>query len=270
MSEMMGSLYREFVEPLTGELLCSWHEMVMRGRWDVAQIGGYRTHAEPMQIVSGYVGSPKVHYEAPPSNVVSREMNCYIKWFNKIDSSCSTALPILTRAGIAHLYFECIHPFEDGNGRIGRAIALKAIFQGLHRPTIIALSDILNRDKKNYYGALAKNNRNNDITEWLLYFLQSALKAQQHTQAIIDLVIEKKKFYERFANKLNIRQQKVVTRLFREGVSGFEGGLSAKNYIKIANTSASTATRDLQQLVDMGAFSAKGELKSRRYFLKLT
>ncbi|MEK6731775.1 MAG: hypothetical protein AABY34_06335 [Pseudomonadota bacterium] len=139
----------------------------------------------------------------------------------------------------------------------------------MNRPTIIALSDILNQDKKNYYRALAKNNCSNEITAWLFYFAQSILKAQQHTLAIIDFIIAKKKFYTRFSELLNQRQCRVIERLFREGTKGFEGGLSAKNYINIAKTSASTATRDLQELVKMGALSAEGELKSRRYFLKL-
>jgi Fic family protein len=120
---MMGDLYRHFADPLSDAVLLGWQAALLRGRKDLKTIGAYRRHADPMQIISGYSHAPRVHFEAPPSSRVPAEMKTYLKWFN----STAGKLPPLTRAGIAHLYFESIHPFEDGNGRIGRALAEKAL-----------------------------------------------------------------------------------------------------------------------------------------------
>ena len=114
--------------------------MLTSGRRDLQDIGSYRRHAEAMQIVSGAVHAPEVRYEAPPSTDMPREMARFIDWFNRTAPGGTNPLPALTRAGIAHFYFVCVHPFEDGNGRIGRAIAEKVLAQSLGRPTLTALA----------------------------------------------------------------------------------------------------------------------------------
>ena len=139
-AEMMVDLYRSFAEPLAGETLFAWHRMLTGSRRDLKDVGRYRTRPEPMRIVSGPVHAPMVHFEAPASADVPREMSRFIDWFNRTGPDGTMPLPALTRAGIAHFYFVCIHPFEDGNGRIGRAIAEKALAQGLGRPTLTALA----------------------------------------------------------------------------------------------------------------------------------
>ena len=130
-ADMMMDLYRSFAEPLTHETMFRWHRMLTTGRRDLKNIGAYRTHDEPMQIISGPVGNPKIHFEAPPSVAMEREMDGFVNWFNDAAPRGNTALPALTRAGIAHLYFVTIHPFEDGNGRIAHALAEKALSQAL-------------------------------------------------------------------------------------------------------------------------------------------
>jgi Fic family protein len=264
-SEMMVDLYKHYQTPLSHDQLFTWHEMLTNGRRDLIDIGKYRTHEEPMQIVSGVLDRPTVFYEAPPSSQIPDEMNTFISWFNEQESK----LEPLTRAGVAHLYFENIHPFEDGNGRIGRAISEKALSQSLERPTLIAISDTIESKKKEYYAALQKNSTNLEITHWLEYFCEMVLKAQDHTQSMIDFLIQKEKFYTRFDNEFNERQGKVVQRIFKEGINGFKGGLSAENYIKITGTTASTATRDLQKVVELGAFKRSGERKGTRYYLNI-
>src|SRR5690606_25971813 len=146
-------------------------------------------------------------------------------------------LPALTRAGIAHLYFVCIHPLEDGNGRIGRAIAEKALAQSFGQPTLIALSHTIQKHKKAYYEALEHNNKGIEITDWLLYFSKTILQAQLRTQSLIDFVIERTKLYDRVRGLLNDRQEKLLARMFREGPDGFMGGLSVKNYLSITGAS---------------------------------
>jgi Fic family protein len=222
-----------------------------------------------MQVVSGPVDRRKVHFEALPSKTVSREMAAFNAWFSRTAPGGKQPLPALTRAGMAHLYFVSVHPFEDGNGRIGRAIAEKSLAQNLERPTLIALAYTIEAKRKAYYSALERINQRLEITDWLVWFAQTVLDAQEYTIRFVEFLIEKAKLYDRLAGALNERQQKVLARMFKEGLSGFKGGLSAENYIRITKTSASTATRDLQYLVAKGALRRTGELKQTRYHLNL-
>ncbi len=269
-SEMMVDLYLNYNKPLSHELLFEWHKMITNGRRDLTDIGRYRTHENPMQVVSGRLDKPRVHFEAPPSKQVPEEMEQFIKWFNTVhnNESKSEILP-LVKAGIAHLYFVSIHPFEDGNGRIGRAIAEKSIALSTNQPTLISLSHTIEANKKNYYASLEKHNTVLEITNWLVYFGQTILDAQQYTLMQIDFLIEKTKFFDHFSAQLNERQLIVIKRLFEAGYTGFKGGLSANNYLRIARTSASTATRDLKDLVEKQIFIKTGKLKSSRYSLNI-
>ncbi len=264
-SEMMVDLYKSYNTPLTHDQLFDWHKMLTNGRRDLLDIGAYRTHDDPMQIVSGAIDNPTIHYEAPSSSEVPSEMDAFVKWFNEDSKN----LEALTRAGIAHLYFESIHPFEDGNGRIGRAISEKMLSQSLNRPTLIALSYTIESRRKDYYAHLQASSVTLEITDWLVYFCEMVLEAQNYTQSMIDFLIEKAKFYRQFEERFNERQKKAVERIFREGINGFKGGLSADNYITITGTTASTATRDLKKMADMGAFTRTGERKATRYYLNI-
>jgi Fic family protein len=222
-----------------------------------------------MQIVSGRLHEPQVYFEAPPSSHMNAEMTTFVAWFNGTAPASRRPLPALTRAGIAHLYFVSIHPFEDGNGRIGRALAEKSLAQNLGQPTLIALAYTIERERKAYYAALHRNSRNIEITDWLIWFAEMVLEAQRNTIRRVDFYIAKARLYERLRGQLNVRQEKAMARMFREGIDGFEGGLSAENYIAITRTSRATATRDLQELVAIGALTRTGELRHTRYHLKL-
>jgi Fic family protein len=268
-AEVMVDLYQGFDADLSHSILFEWHKMLTNGRRDLIDIGQYRTHLEPMQIVSGAIYAPKVHFEAPPSSQMMPEMGQFIAWFNDTAPKGKTPLPALLRAGIAHLYFVSIHPFEDGNGRIGRAIAEKALAQCLGQPTLIAIAYTIARNKKAYYSALELANKQNEITGWLIYFAEMVLNAQNYTQAWIEFLINKAKFYDRLHGQLNPRQEKVLARLFSEGPDGFIGGLSADKYISITGAPRATVTRDLQDLVGKGALLRKGERKHTRYLLNL-
>lgn len=268
-SEMMVDLYQNAIAPLSHDQLYKWHEMLTNGRRDLKEIGSYRSHDEPMQIVSGEFLQPTIHYEAPPSEVVAKEMEQFVDWFNATAPREKDQLPTLIRAGVAHIYFESIHPFEDGNGRIGRAISEKALSQSLGNPTLIAISQTIEKKRKNYYAALQSGSKGLDINQWLHYFCEMVLAAQDYTQNMLDFLIDKGKFYKRFDGTLNERQAKAVERMFREGVDGFKGGLSAENYINITQATRPTATRDLRNLVEQSAFVKKGERKYTRYFLNI-
>lgn len=257
-AQMMVDLYQTFQSPLSHINLYAWHTMLTNGRRDLHDIGQYRTHQEPMQIISGPIHSPKIHFEAPPSTQVMPEMERFIIWFNDIAPDGKSPLPALVRAGIAHLYFESIHPFEDGNGRIGRAIAEKALAQSLGQPTLIAIAHMIEKNKKAYYAALEQANKSNEITQWLIYFAETVLNAQSYTQVRLEFLINKAKLYDRVRGQLNARQEKALARMFREGPEGFQGGLSADKYLRITGTTRPTATRDLQDLVMKGALTRTG------------
>ena len=219
-----------------------------------------------MQIVSNPYGKVRIHFEAPPSSRVPDEMEGFISWFNQSEQAIAHA-PV--RAAIAHLYFESIHPFEDGNGRIGRAISEKAISQGLGRPAVLSLSRTIEANKKQYYDALEQAQKTNEISSWIQYFVEIVLVAQVDAEQQVEFVLRKTKFFDRIKNDLNKRQLKVVGRMLDEGPDGFEGGMNARKYISITKTSKATATRDLQKLVEIGVFEPVGGGRSTRYRLCL-
>lgn len=264
-SDMMADLYKNFDHKLTHQALFRWHKMLLNGRNDLQNIGKYRAHDDPMQIVSGKIYEPKIHFEAPPSKKIKKEINQFILWFN---DSAGKLAP-LTRAAIAHLYFVSIHPFEDGNGRIARALSIKALSQSIKQPLLTSLSTIIQKHRKKYYDALESSSYHNEITDWLNYFAKTFLESQKYTQKLIEFILQKANLYDALQDQLNERQEKVLQRMFLEGLDGFKGGLSAENYIKITKTSKATATRDLHDLVEKKALIKTGELKGTRYFLNI-
>jgi Fic family protein len=268
-SEMMVDLYRSFAEPLSDDMLFSWHRVLFKDRGGLKDVGRYRTGHDAMEVVSGPIHAPRVHFEAPPSSRVPEEMARFVAWFNHTAPADNESLPALTRAGIAHLYFESIHPFEDGNGRIGRAIAEKALAQNFGQPTLIALAATILSRRKAYYAALEAANQSNEVTAWLFWFAGISIEAQRHTTARVEFLIEKTRLLDRLRGQLNARQEKVLLRMLREGPEGFKGGLSAGNYGTISGASPATATRDLADLVEKSALLRVGERRHARYHIAI-
>ncbi len=240
----MIDVHNTFKEPITENNLFEWHLMLLASHPNPhLKIACWRTDEEPMQIVSGHQGRWTIHYEAPPAKKIPKEMEEFILWFNQTAPDSPHALPFAAvRVAIAHLYFETIHPFEDGNGRIGRALSEKALSQG--------------------FGY-------NEITNWIRYFINVILQAQLNVEAQINFILKKSIFYNKFTELLNPRQLKAIQRMLQEGVTGFEGGMSAKKYMVITGTSKATATRDLQQLLDWNILKRIGSGRSTHYELNL-
>ena len=269
-AELMIDVRDTYAQKLTQDKLFSWHKMIMKGRRGV-KIGSWRTHKDPMRVVSGQMGKQKVHFEAPPSTRIPGEMKNFIRWFNETGPGGSKEIkkpPV--RSAIAHIYFETIHPFEDGNGRIGRAVSEKVLSQGVGRPILLSLSGIIEANRNAYYDALKVAQRSNEITPWINYFMNVILDAQVATEEQIDFTLKKTKFFDHFQDQLNERQLRIARRMLEEGPKGFEGGMSAKKYIAITHTSKATATRDLQDMVEKGAFILSGGGRSTRYQVNLT
>lgn len=269
MAALLMNVRETYSEPLTEKKLFAWHSSLLLGAKDVL-VGCWRTHKEPMQVISGALGKQKVHFEAPSSDAVPNEVKQFLKWFN--DSSPFGNHPIkkpIIRSAIAHLYFESIHPFEDGNGRLGRCISEKALSQYLDRPILMSLSRGIEADKKAYYQNLEKAQKSNNITEWITYFIKTVLIAQEQSAQEVAFTLKKARFFDRFKDQLNDRQLRAVQRMLEEGPKGFEGGMNAQKYIGITKTSKATATRDLQDLVSKGIFIPTGGGRSTRYQLAL-
>jgi Fic family protein len=263
-SELLIDVYRRSEEPLTLDRLLGWHELLMQGRRDI-ETGVFRSGDDPMQVVSGPVHEPRVHFEAPHSARVPQEMKGFMDWWG----TGGKALPCLARASVAHLYFESIHPFEDGNGRIGRAISELAVSQSLGHPVILSLSRMIVADRKSYYDGLARASRAMEIGSWVEYFSRTILKAQEQNACSVEFLVRKSHLFDRLGEHFNSRQEKALLRMFREGINGFAGGLSASNYRAITKATTATTTRDLAGLVELGALRRTGERKHTRYHLNL-
>jgi Fic family protein len=254
---MMVDVRQSYKDALSEKTLFQLHQMLMYVAKGTSQItiGAWRTHSDPMQVISGWPSKVKVHFEAPPSKEVPLEMARFIDWFNRTAPGQPDAIvPGPLRAAVAHLYFESIHPFEDGNGRLGRALAEKALSQDLGRPALISLSSLIDSQRKRYYEALKQGQQSNEITAWVAYFIRTVLEAQQAAEKLIEFTLGKAKFFDQFKAVMNERQQKVVARMLKEGPEGFKGGMNAAKYMNIAHCSKATATRDLADLQEKKIF----------------
>jgi Fic family protein len=262
--------------PLTHDRLHRWQSAIFPGGTSGTQriaVGRYRDHVEPMQIVGGSVGhDPVIYFEAPPSSQVPAEMERFLAWFSQT-TPVPGARPVidgLARAAIAHIWFETIHPFEDGNGRIGRAIVDMAIAQDRHTPLrLYSLSRELLESRSAYYDGLTKVQQGDgDVTEWVAWFAERLSAACRRTGDIVDRALGKSRFWATHSHvALNPRQRKVLQRLLDDGDGGFLGGLNADKYVRLTSTSKATATRDLSALVEGGLLWTSGQGKAIRYYV---
>ncbi len=247
--EMMLDATQQFTKPLTKERLFDWHAHLFPGvrtTRDKFRVGAWRDDSQgPMQIVSGPVGRHKVHYEAPAADRVEGEMGKFLAWFDGDEEED----PLL-KAAIAHLWFVTIHPFEDGNGRIGRAIAEMCLARSDgSAQRFYSMSSQILEERKEYYEVLEKTQAGSlDITEWLAWFLGCLDRAIEQSNQITSSALEKELFWKGLRQKkisLNGRQTKVLNKLF----SGFEGKLTREKWMKITKASSRTALRDIEELI---------------------
>jgi Fic family protein len=279
--DVLNDATTAFDQPLDTDRLCRWQSALFPGGTSGIQriaVGRYRDHDDPMQIISGALGREVVHYEAPPSKNVAKEMQHFLTWFaNSAPDPSPTEtnrMPMdpIARAAIAHLWFESIHPFEDGNGRIGRAIIDMALAQYLKQPLrLYSLSRQLLGSRSAYYDALNQAQRGGcDVTEWVEWFSYQSTAACQSASGVIDQAILKRHFWDTHTGSaLHERQRKVLQRLLDDGDGGFLGGLNAEKYIKMTGVSKATATRDLGQMVANGQLCSRGVGKAVRYYVNV-
>jgi len=268
-AQMMLQVRADYRQKLSERLLKKWHSILMAEARNI-HAGKWRKGKEAMQVISGRAGAVEVHYEAPPSDAVPEMMRGFIQWYHQFAFlQLGKVGEGMLKAALAHLYFETIHPFEDGNGRIGRALAEKILAEHLELPLYIGLSPIIEKNKKQYYNELKAAQRNGNATQWILYFFDVMIQAEQAVKAIANFSMLKTSFFDRFKSQLNPRQEKAIQKMLEYGQDGFEGGMTAKKYSSINNTSKATATRDLQDLAAMEAFVPQGGGRSVSYRLNL-
>ena len=249
--ELMVDATGKYATALTQERLFGWHAALFpTGRSSMTKItvGAWRDDSTgPMQVVSGPIGKQKVHYQAPPASRVTKEMKAFLKWFAKPGDTDG-----LLVAGLAHLWFVTVHPFDDGNGRIARAIADMALARAEGTgQRFYSMSAQIRRERDDYYDMLEKTQKGGlDITAWQEWFLTCLLRAVEGTHDTLGFVLNKARFWERFAKEpLNERQIKVLNRL----LDGFDGKLTTSKWAKLTKCSQDTAYRDILDLVERGA-----------------
>ena len=259
---------------LTENKLCQWQEQLFPegpGLMNPIKLGELRGEA-PMQVLSGSIEKPKVHFEAPPRNRLEPELNVFIQWFNNAPKD----LDMLLRAGIAHLWLVTLHPFDDGNGRITRAVTDRALAQAEQRSIrFYSLSASIMERRKEYYEQLEHTQKGNlDITPWLIWFLNMLENALTQGQIRLSRVLDKSRFWMRHSQTpLTERQIKTLNRLLdvgaaQENAEGFAHGINAEKYKSLTKVSKPTATRDLTDLLEKGCLIKIGGGRSTRYAIK--
>lgn len=266
--ELMVEVREQYNTELSENLIKHWHSLLFNNTKTILA-GEYRKGSEPMVIVSGAHGREVIHYEAPPSTNIPNEMKDFVNWYNSYNVESNDIKNTLIKTSIAHLYFETIHPFEDGNGRIGRAIAEKCLAQCLQRPLLMSLSSSIEKNKKSYYNALKDAQRTLEISKWIYFFSKTILHAQKQAKKTIHFILNKSSFLDKNKSKLNERQLKVILKMLDKDSEGFEGGMTAKKYMSITKISKATATRDLQDLTNKNVLYVSGFGRSISYNLTI-
>ncbi|UYM15975.1 Fic family protein [Endozoicomonas euniceicola] len=269
LAEMMLDAITNLESPLTLDRLYQWHHWLFPDTGFSLQSiqAGQLRGDEPMQVVPGRIDRPAVHFEAPPRNQLEPELSRFFDWFNqsKNDPTCDP----LIRAAISHFWFVTLHPFDDGNGRLTRAITDLALAQAdAQSIRLYAMSTVILENRKDYYNILEQSQRGDtDITNWLVWFLQMLEATIQASLAKIDRTLHKTRFWQQFHNTgLSEEQVKVLNRLLDGGEKGFESGISASHYQKVAKVSKATATRHLSDLMNKGCIEKlPGGGRSTRY-----
>ena len=264
--EMMLDATQNYSSQMTKERLIGWHAALFptgySGMYKI-NVGGYRTdELGPMQVISGYTGNEKVHYEAPKAGLLEGEMNELINYINTEKET-----DFLIQAGIVHLWFVILHPFDDGNGRIARALTDMILARSDDSKfRFYSMSSQIQKNRKSYYEILEKTQKGSmDITNWLVWFLENLLIAIQSSGEITDKVLQKAEFWQKNSNVVfNERQIKVLNRF----MDNFEGNLTTTKWAKMCNCSQDTASLDINDLIAKKIMKKVGKGRATHYLLR--
>ena len=250
-------------KPLIANTLHRFHHLAL-GDDEDPRVGIWRVNKRPLYVVSGAAGYEEIHFEAPPSAQVKEEIEKFISWYNEETSQVERPERAFLSSAVAHLYFETIHPYLDGNGRVGRALAEAALCRQLSFALPFSISGAILERRPVYYAALKIGSASLDIDEWISFYLNLMEFAMKRLSTLIERTQVRAKVLEQ---DLNARQRKVLDKLFVEWPKPLSGGLTATKYMKMTNSSKATSTRDLQELLDFGILRREGSGRGTRYQL---
>lgn len=264
--EVLLDATQNYIKPLNKERLFSWHAALFPTGYSglsKIEVGTFRTG--PMQVVSGPIGREKLHYQAPNADRISKEMDLFFNWWHETD----TSLDGIIRAGIAHFYFVTIHPFDDGNGRITRALTDMALAQDDALPRrYYSLSNEIIKKRKEYYNVLEQTQKSDtNITDWLKWFISCFSSALDNSEILLQDIFAKTEFWRKNKDStIGARQKKVINKLLDAGKNKFKGGLTTRKYMAITKMSRRTAVREIQDLLGKNMLKQnKGEGRSVSY-----
>jgi len=261
--EMVMDATHNYLAPLSKKRLFSWQASLFPGGYSgmhTIHTGSFRKDQNgPMQVISGPVGMERIHYRAPDASRIPEEMDSFIQWFNRAKDMDGVLAP-----GIAHIWFLSIHPFEDGNGRIARALTDMLLARDEHSPNrFYSISSQIQKNRKEYYQILEKTQKGNlDITAWLLWYLQCFKDAIGNTEEILSSVFAKADFWQKYSMENFSDRQKKVLNLYMDG---WKGKLTSSKWARLAKTSQDTANRDILELLDKGILIRNGSGRSTHY-----
>ena len=256
-AQMVLSVKDDWAKPISAKLIRSWHGALLRNDSRNITVGDFRSHQEPMQVIrrTAY-GEIEVRFEAPPSARVPMEIARFVEKWRKF---AKTPEEVALKAALLHPHFESIHPFEDGNGRVGRVLVAKALAEGLGQALVLPVSTVIDRSRKDYYEAIHGASQSLDWTSWAKFFIPVLTETLLDFLSAARFVASKGEYLSRYESKMSERARKVIVRMFRDGPAGVAAGLSAAKWMRMTKVSKPTATRDLAELVATGAIIAEGE-----------
>ena len=266
-AQMVLAVRKDWKKPLSEALLKRWHGALLKGRDDNIAIGEFRRHAEPMRVIRRHAdGTVEIRYEAPPSEQVPGEIRKFLKmWKTQAEKPVDVAL----KCAMIHPHFESIHPFEDGNGRVGRALVAKTLAEGLGLPLVLPVSTVIARHRTAYYDEINAASRSLDWTNWAAFFIPVLTETIHDFVAAVKFISAKRSYLSKYESVFSERAKKVILRMFEDGRDGIKAGLSAAKWVRMTKVAKRTAERDLADLAAVGAIVPVNGGPQTRYQLNI-
>lgn len=264
-AQMVLAVRSDWDKPLTEAILKQWHRALLSGREDAIAIGDFRNHAEPMRVIRRHAdGTVEVRYEAPPSEQVPGEIRTFLEmWRDPAEKPVEVAL----KAAMLHPHFEVIHPFEDGNGRVGRALVSKTLAEGLGLPIVLPVSTVIARHRVAYYDEINAASRSLDWTNWAAFFIPILTETINDFVSAVKFIAAKSAYLAKYEAGFSERSKNVILRMFEDGEAGVKAVLSAAKWMRMAKVSKRSAERDLAELSASGAVVVINDGPQTRYLL---
>lgn len=264
-AQMVLAVRDDWKKPISERLIKSWHAALLANDPRGITVGDFRSHAEPMRVVRrDAYGEMEIRFEAPPSGRVPDEMACFVEmWKGRATEPDDVAL----KCAMIHPHFESIHPFEDGNGRVGRALVAKTLAEGLGKSLVLPVSTVIDRYRKDYYDAIHEASQSLEWTGWARFFIPVLAETLIDFLSAAQFVDAKGEYLSKYESQISERAKAVIMRMFRDGPAGVAAGLSAAKWMRMTKVSKPTATRDLSELEKTGAIIREGDGAAIRYRL---